>query len=730
MRQISNTLLTAFQQAYNVRPVILLRVDWGSDVKIYSTQEVDSELGTVYPFVKEFSNFDALTRIDGFGATNSLTVSFFDQSGHFKEYFDTVNIYDVNCRVYLSVFGSTEAALLFEGKFGTPVTYDPDTHVLSTTIESEDRNQQLCYTPSIDDVDDADTNYLRFEQLFTSQVWPDVFGNVAKMELKPLVTDLEFEVAEDLVAQSGVGSYTMKVRGDLLDTITNGSYVFNVIGSDSSAYNLLITGTLGGTTGNRTISFTNANVTNHWYASKFPIACERLDSFDSDDKIRLTRVRMTTETEPPWLVGMYIQLEGTHSWDGGSLTYRPRVKVVDQVKNSPSDDYENTLIIPLTWVGPITQINYASISPSKPHTIKEGSTVVVHSWDKRGIYVVDNKYYSDLNDIAIYLYFNTDDKYRRFPPFTYDVYSTNGSDSNKLWTGAIEDHPPCTYVKFDPEVFGRMIVTEKNLSKGEGGQKLDTTVAGDITTPYNTDSEVIENLLTRYTSLGFITDGNPKTCNFALTNEEDITTIVPEVAWQKNKAVRETVEDNTFKVELIDLNNLGDSVFSFTADNIHSDPITLSFTQKEDLKTVFKVTIKKNDETLDLVKMVKKSNISLYGKTDPFTIDYYAYNTMAEARENINYWIDKLSTPYLEAEFTGYLDAIALEVWDVVDIDFGTINFYDPERGLPYDNYTTVYDSNIVVSGQAVIREINIDIQTGLIKFKVQFLNKTIGNLG
>jgi len=259
--------------------------------------------------------------------------------------------------------------------------------------------------------------------------------------------------------------------------------------------------------------------------------------------------------------------------------------------------------------------------------------------------------------------------------------------SDDLWTGMHDG----TYLKFKYDFILKL---------------LDI---GDVPITVNINNGTWDDGSVIYDLTGTIpSNSNARELNFILKNEESILAVLPEIAWQSMKAIRRRIDGS---YELIDLTTPTASLVTFSANDVILGSITFGYTDINNLITVINGTFQSDSERP--TPIIRKNNIALYGKRQ-LNKDMFTYNDLTSAKEVLDFWIARLSQQYYTVSFTTFLKYAGLEIWDRVSIDFDNLTFYNPDDGVPYENFHTGIAPD-VWSGTGRILEVAPRIAEGLV---------------
>jgi len=139
--------------------------------------------------VSEIGSYNLSNSERGFGSVGSLTATFLDYNGLFKEMLENVNIYDleVNILLYLrqNVPGVStqqdQCKLVMRGKFQTPIEWSEGNRTFQATIVSNVLFKEFGFAPEFETIDHIRENLVDGN-------WPHMFGEVSNFGLHPLCT--------------------------------------------------------------------------------------------------------------------------------------------------------------------------------------------------------------------------------------------------------------------------------------------------------------------------------------------------------------------------------------------------------------------------------------------------------------------------------------------------------------------------------------------------------------
>lgn len=707
MRTLPEFMASAFKEQQGVNLHFVIAINWMGLEEIWYS---DCEFDTYYAYVKEATNYQSISHVEGLGSVSSLDVVFYDQFGHFKEKIDTVDFFaSTTVTVYLTLDG-TELFDLFEGKISDGATWQDN--LFTVEIISNPIDREIGYQPSIDDVDESDPNYDSLDKrMITAKAWPTIFGEVRNYDAALVRAQRHAETQRN-VPYSPMGTVYDLLLDDHDDFTLDTTYQVNIVGKAREAFSILGEGQF------KTVTYpaegsepeipdapifrlTKAGVTSKWYRNiAFTFLPE--DGISGETDNIKTRIEIapgeviidgvTLETLGPtgdptlfvWLQFMKLEVRYSYTVGATTVTNSRYVNCIAQEGNICQLNERLTLHAGAfdIYIRSVFKANDIIFS------IPQGSKIYILG--DRLHYVVDTKEDTTVTSVG----FKNGEKIQTIDPSAYDVSSV------PLWTG---NCPPVTYVHMQAEVYMRFL---------EHFELNDQPIVVTCSNSLVTDQLAIGHM----SGLDTV-DANPKTTGFVYESVEQATSVIPEVAWQANKGIRFSRVDGNDVVELIDLTTPGPVLHVFDDTNVLRNSVVYGFTEKDNLYTVFKADFQTNDLTKEIETIKLKKNVDKYDEVLLET-DYYIFKDKASAKTSLEFWRDKLSQYYYTVELTGFLDAFALEVWDRVAIEISDASFYDPSLGSPYTNTHTATPLSWSASGR--VKSMSPDLKTGLVQFKIE----------
>jgi len=707
MRTLPEFMAIAFKEQQGVNLHFVIAINWMGVEEIWYS---DCEFDTYYAYVKEATNYQSISHVEGLGSVSSLNVTFYDQFGHFKEKIDTVDFFaSTTVTVYLTLDG-TELFDLFEGKITDGATWQDN--LFNIEIVSNPIDREIGYQPSIDDVADDDPNFDSLEKrMVTGKAWPTIFGEVKNYEAALVRAQRHAETQRD-VPYAASGTVYDLLLDDHDDFTLDTTYQVNIVGKNRDGFSILGEGQF------KTVTYpaegeepeipdapifrlTKAGVTSKWYENiAFTIISETGISGETDniktrielepgdvviDGDTLTTLGPTGDpTTFVWAQFMKLEVRYTYTVGAATVSNSRYVNCIHQSGNIC------TLNEQLTLHDDAYDIYIRSVFKANDiiYSIPSGSKIYILG--DRLHYVVDTKEDTTVTRVG----FKNGEKIQIIDPTAYDVSSA------ALWTGSF---PPATYIHMQAEVYMRFL-EHFELSD----QPIIVTCSNELIT---------DQLAIAHMAGLDVVDDNPKATSFIYESVEQADSVIPEVAWQANKGIRFSRVDGDDVVELIDLTTPGPVLHVFNDTNVLRNSVIYGFTEKDNVYTVFKGDFQTNDLEKKLETIKLKKNVDKYEEI-VYETDYYIFKQKASAKTSLEFWRDKLSQYYYTVELTGFLDAFALEVWDRVAIELSDLSFYDPALGSPFTNTHTATPLSWSASGR--VKSMSPDLKTGLVQFRIE----------
>lgn len=697
MRVLPASMQDAFNDQQGVQLYLIVEIDWAGDGAIrYST----CEFPDVYAYVKEFSNFESVSHVEGLGSVSSINITFHDQFGHFKEIIDTLDIFsNTTATLYLTLDGVTLFDL-FEGKISDNPTWSDK--IFNMSIESIKIENEIGYVPSIDDVLESDPNYDFLDRhLNTQGSWPSVFGTF-KNYLAPAIHQQRVAIVQEDVNYEAAGELYYELSVDQTDDFTlDSDYFVNIVGKEQNAFSILGYGQFKA---DNKFHLTKEGINSLWYQN---IAFTFLDStgISGEDEEPMTRIEIDPgsvtvggdlldtlgpdglATTAVWLQFMRVEIRYSHT-SGATTVHASRY--ANCVRQSGNVCYLNAAI---TLPETAYDIYIKTVHKAKDIIYRIPQNSQIYIMGDTVSYAVDTKAGTTVDEVKV----KNGDEFITIDPAVYTVSSAT------LWTGT---HSPVTYVTMSAEIYMRYL--EFYAVKDKVNDGVYVTCSNDLLT----DAEAIEEIS------GLTTEDDVATpTKFAYFSVEQAQDIIPDIAWQTNKAVRISRSGGSDIIQLIDLTDLETICHEFNSYNVLRNSVTYGFTSSDKVYTKFKADFQTNDHEIQLEKLRYSKNVDKYGEIT-LDVDYYVFENKADAVTSLQYWRDKLSKYYFTVSFTGFLDAFHLEVWDRIAVNLSDTVFYNPADGTPYDNTHTASPEDWMATG--IVKSISPDLERGTIDFVVE----------
>ena len=162
--------------------------------------------------------------------------------------------------------------------------------------------------------------------------------------------------------------------------------------------------------------------------------------------------------------------------------------------------------------------------------------------------------------------------------------------------------------------------------------------------------------------------------HFCLTQKKNILTVLQELAYMSRTAI--SLKVGSFFCRY--LPEKPPSVHEFNLDNVVTQSVELSFTDTEDLVTKFKGAWRAHGAQDKDNEIVLRYNVKKYG-THEDTFDFYAYNFLDIVIKVMTFWIIRRGNTWKKLKFQAGLDALNVETFDGVNLNFDTDWASDPD---------------------------------------------------
>jgi hypothetical protein len=719
MKIIDSALEAKLEQATGIQKIIVVGIKWdGITYTYYSTVEFDFIDGEVcYPYINSVSGLENIARTDKFGEYISTEVSFSDTLGHFKEKVDTIEILDkaVEATVYLFVnadpddFGFTKSInQMLELNKGviSDLVWDESDRVLDMTITSDFNIEDVGFIPRRTFVDDSDPDAFYMQNYMNEEMWPHVFGSVKNMLLTKLVDVPKGKIAADKSGTGdGVTSFEIEDYENFPQSTT---LILEIFGRYETTFSILARGSFTGST--------------------FNVTDFNLPRYEDIDITKLTPSTFQIDGSPtdiPWLEYSFLRLE-LATGNVNTVCIKQEDDVCT-IRHSISQDFVKVISAQRMWGNAHPGISFS-------WRIKKGTVVKLYStnttqeaWIRSRIYVLNTDDEAGILDELLLI---REAGNVTIPAASYDVFTTNGTDVNRLYIPSGDPHPACTYVRLKENAWERLIPEQeefKDFISAEAEEPI-----ADITTTISLDEDVLEFLVELYTSYTY-TKGTESSTNrtlgFSLHDQENAATLIPSIARQQTKLIHVSGGIVTTVPLILDGDFIGldpnyeRSVYTFNKSNIQNGSLKLTTTTLDELVTKHTLRFLDNNWLSDEEVIILETNIDKYGKREKQE-EYFTNVTRAAAVTTQEDWASFEAYVYFILEFESYIETIKLEVNDIVKIDLAdlVIDWHVPDNALPFQRYHTVSaadDTFVGTSINGLIKSAALDMSTGLISYKV-----------
>lgn len=154
--------------------------------------------GPVLPLVEAFTPYSSVAKTDGFGSLETITVTFNDFFGWFKETLETKDIRSFKAKLYLVVNqppSQPVVTLLLDGRISDPVEWDEKQRNIELGMIANVIFDEFGYSPDWPEHDWLQRN-------LTGSPWPHVFGGWGTHAMLPICNVPQASLAKGIVIQS------------------------------------------------------------------------------------------------------------------------------------------------------------------------------------------------------------------------------------------------------------------------------------------------------------------------------------------------------------------------------------------------------------------------------------------------------------------------------------------------------------------------------------------------
>lgn len=147
MRNINSAALARIHAQYGIESVIVLQVQWPTGSVYYG--EKDKPDYGVEGRILSTGGIDDVVGVGKSGSSRSVAFTLSDHDGALKNYFDTVDLHKVPCKIlqWFEGLPLSEAFVIFNGEINTPIQWNEGERTLEITVMSPLENREFGFSP-------------------------------------------------------------------------------------------------------------------------------------------------------------------------------------------------------------------------------------------------------------------------------------------------------------------------------------------------------------------------------------------------------------------------------------------------------------------------------------------------------------------------------------------------------------------------------------------------------
>lgn len=715
MKPITSNALAQVQQAYGHEPITVIKIEWTSGTVWYAGR--DLTIGTMHVLGKLLSvaSLSSTKKQDSVGMIATMAITLDDSDLALKQKIDNSNVEYTPVTVY-QWFGALTLASdlmqIYKGSIINPVQWSEDSRTLTLDVETKIKDQEVGLSADINSI-----QYLNPDAVDVP--WPLAFGDIVHSIALKLLTapsgrlKYPFRGPRNVNAQQpSADPYLDDAHFTLQDG--DGAYFPQGVPIQVQIDGVIFSGIFRGTTAapvdvfsvaeSNMAKYENINfITRGNNIPADPYLVPDPDLFltyvawiESDISIVNNYVLLAIGATKSQMYARIVRQEGNKVW------FDQKISISDDVPKIGEKDYAGLKsdafgLVPNTedqegtaaafhFFGPndsILQVakngrvgwgvTETTSTSDQVQKVEELSSVLwrfppeteVTLWQPfhKDVYVANLIPNTDI--VAVYANHRTPDgvqSLKAIPPAYYTAVLSDTSLTLNNATGAVT--PNCCTITFETPL-------RDYIGQGWGDQLyvvMHSSVGPNV-------SDVIKWLLDTYASVpvdtASFTTLHTQVANypvgFTRHAKENVASLAEQIAFQARIGL--IVDNGSFQAKYLSAVPTHDLTVGESGVKLRS--LSLKFTTTEDIYTRIEGRVKlsyfpaKRFEKL----MVYGANVAKYGLRRR-EIDFFIYNIQSLAQKSLNFWGGRFSNSWRMATFTMPLDAIQVQLFDTIRIQF------------------------------------------------------------
>jgi hypothetical protein len=638
-RTLSGPLTTKIGQQYGAEPLTVVKIEWPAGTRYYSDKAYTFGVNVCEAKILDLGNIVSQARTDASSEVGSASISLDDTDATIKNSVNRDLMAGTKVTIYQTYSGLSvaDSLIVLAGRISNDIAWSEGQRTIGFTVDTSFYIGELGHAPKKGDLANLSVDA-------EGKLWPIVFGSCLNVPAVQIYKSVYGDYPNSEAMSFTPGS-TFYVSGG--ENFPSGSIKIRM------KQGVCLEGSF---TGNLFTVATN----NVAYHTNLSIAARVADA----DELNPNVLWLTGQR---YLVGQYCYIDDGANTMSNLCTYQEGKKcwfakpwkVLGQntpvalatgIIDETSHFYRTAWTVPFTveiLVGSTwTPVNYYTTwKTSYAHDVALVTTQIP-------TYIV-NYAPSTIKSVYAYRTYMGKRTLEQVPTSYYTKYNSTTIDGKTV--AALEFHNELTdYV--------------------DEGWEQDVFVSLTSSLSANT-SAVIEYLLETYTA--FTVDGTFATVatkianypsNFAVLNQQDVLSLVADIAFQARLAVR--FDGSVAK--LYYLSEIPSTIRNFTDDYIAQKSLDFGFTSVDDIVTKYTAKWRPSYTAKD-AEYVYKNNIATFGNKEDER-DYFIYNIESLVVLSVNFWGNRLSNSWRTCRLGSFLSALAVETFDCVSVATSTLS--------------------------------------------------------
>lgn len=655
MRTISDLSLATLAQQTGVEPINVIAINWNGTWQYYG-DEAHPEYN-IEGRVLELGALESVVNISGNTNTQSLNVRLSDQDGTLKLIFNQQDIHKRPVRIYQWFEGIpfSDAFVIFEGQIGSPIVWKEGERSLSFDVFTQVEDAEVGFSAE-------EGNFAYIPTNIIGEAWPLVFGTAAEVPAIRLIDP------PSAVTQEPIGS--LEVDNTNLEDANNRE-------SAGLCREYALSCFLGAA-----IALGNAQL-NYFLGRDSQISREEAEAYIQLADEQYDLGRRLEEQGNQYLNKMY-EINRNNFKTAVDENNRPPEVEKNQLQIIGGQLYPQGVTVDITIGGVVfTGVFNGDVftifnrgNPFTPDDPIAGPTTITE----------DEVAYNYETELALQRFFyavgGTATRISGSYPITYiasllhtTILSVVGHRSiNGVRVKLIV---PPQYYTVQHLTFGSLTATfitfpiPLSLLTDQEGWEDD--IFCNIQSPVGPNVvDVIQYLIDTYTTKEIDTTSfttvkayqNPFPVGFALTDRENVTKVLQEIAYQSRCALY--TKQDVFYIKY--LSREESPVATITESDIEFGTLEITCDDTENLITKYTALWKQRLSANKQNRIVYRYNVRKYGLHSE-TQTFYIYNIQTLVEKSALFWLIRRANTWKRVTFSTALNHLNLETYDTITLD-------------------------------------------------------------